>query len=640
MNSVTVALLAYKEAENLRVLLPRIIDKMTQIGADYEILVVDTRQPMDDTPQVCASFGARYVNQTGKGFANAFKTAIDHATRELFLIMDSDGSHNPDYIPEIYRKYTEDGCDIVIGSRYTEGGKTFDSKSSIVMSRILNTVFRLSLGIRAKDISTDFRLYDTHQLKAVTLENENYDVLQEVLFKLRLNKPDLKIGEVPITFEKRLYGESKRRLIPFIISYVKSLFRLTAMRVREERVLLKGGVFRFVFCAAIFAMLFCWLTAVFVGGSGSDQTRLFYARLSDFQADFTNVVGYSAGLDPYHNTVYTGLGEKAYPPLTYLITYAFSRLVNIETYNENNYFLDMYQEPLLLMMYMLYTIFVVVLLYEVFRHHTRAGRFGKAAVALALLFSRPMIASLERGNTIVLTLLFVTIFLLNYNDPRRGRREWACVSLAIAAALKMMPAMLGILLLLDRKDWKLAIRTVIYGIIAFFLPFVFLKGNLFENIAQMFRNIFENLSAYSWVHGCTFESCLRSVGIKGPSGLVAIVKYAVGAVMLAGCLVYPKQWMKLLAVAMVLVVLPSHSESYCVLYLFPALIAFLNEERHGASDWIILLAVLPVMRHIQSQALDRVMGPGLGLLVICAVMCVLAVASGIRRYKRPSAQAR
>jgi dolichol-phosphate mannosyltransferase len=111
------------------------------------------------------------------------------------------------------------------------GGKTFDAKSSIIMSKILNGVFRLFLGIKAKDISTDFRLYDTAQLKAVHLERNNYDVLQEVLLKLKLNNANYKIGEVPITFDKRVYGESKRKLIPFIISYMKTLIQLTLLRI-------------------------------------------------------------------------------------------------------------------------------------------------------------------------------------------------------------------------------------------------------------------------------------------------------------------------------------------------------------------------------------------------------------------------
>ncbi len=76
-------------------------------------------------------------------------------------------------------------------------------------------------------------MYHTEQLKKVSLTCRNYDVLQEVLLRLRLKKENkkLKIGEVPIEFDKRIYGESKRRLLPFIMSYIKTLCKLTVTRM-------------------------------------------------------------------------------------------------------------------------------------------------------------------------------------------------------------------------------------------------------------------------------------------------------------------------------------------------------------------------------------------------------------------------
>lgn len=228
---ILVALLAYNEEENLKVLIPKIREAMQTVGTAYEIEIVDTETPTDGTPQLCRQWGIRYYNQEEPGFGGAFRTAIKYADYKMFLILDSDGSHDPQFIPSMVEKYIEDNCDLVIGSRYVKGGKTFDSKTSIAMSKILNGVYRLFLGIRAKDISTDYRLYDAAQLKQLHLENMNYDVLQEVLLKLRLNNSNFKIEEVPITFEKRIYGKSKRKLIPFIISYIKTLVKLTAMRV-------------------------------------------------------------------------------------------------------------------------------------------------------------------------------------------------------------------------------------------------------------------------------------------------------------------------------------------------------------------------------------------------------------------------
>ena len=231
--AISAVLLAYKEAENLKVLLPKIKQQLDKIGEEYEIIIVDTMKPLDDTPAVCKKFGARYVNQRLPHFGGAFRTGIKAARYDKFLIMDSDGSHNPIYIPDIYKKFVS-GADVVIGSRYVKGGKTNDSKVSIIMSHILYFVFRIITGIKAKDISTDYRMYDTKQLNAVKLTCQNYDILQEVLLKMKINNRKLVVKETPIVFEKRLYGESKRQLFKFILGYVKTLFMLIGVRINAS----------------------------------------------------------------------------------------------------------------------------------------------------------------------------------------------------------------------------------------------------------------------------------------------------------------------------------------------------------------------------------------------------------------------
>ena len=233
--SVSVVILAYQEEENLRILLPKIIRNVEKVDRDYEIIVVDTAKPLDHTEDVCREYGAKYVNQRYPQFGGAFRTAIEEASKEYFLILDGDGSHDPDMIPQIYQKFVSENRDLVIGSRYVKGGKTNDSKCSILMSRILNTVFRITLGIDAKDISTDYRLYHTQMLKRVPLQCKNYDILEEVLLKMQLQKgTKLDIGEVPIEFNKRVFGESKRKLVAFIISYLKTLFYLLKVRITKK----------------------------------------------------------------------------------------------------------------------------------------------------------------------------------------------------------------------------------------------------------------------------------------------------------------------------------------------------------------------------------------------------------------------
>ena len=229
---ISVVLLSYKEAENLEVLLPQIKLNVEKCGEQYEILVIDTEKTLDATPEVCEKYGAKYINQEEPFFGGAFRTGIKYASNDKFLILDSDGSHSPKYIPRIYKKFISGHYDLVIGSRYCKGGVTNDSLSSKIMSKILNTTMRIVLGVKAKDISTDYRMYDTKQLKKVELKCNYYDVLQEVILKLKINNKKFKIGEVPIKFNKRMYGDSKRQLLKFIASYIRTVLHLITVRVK------------------------------------------------------------------------------------------------------------------------------------------------------------------------------------------------------------------------------------------------------------------------------------------------------------------------------------------------------------------------------------------------------------------------
>ncbi len=62
---LTIIIPAYLEEENLRLILPRLNDELKKIGDTFEVLVIDTMQPMDNTKDVCAMNNAHYVPQEG-----------------------------------------------------------------------------------------------------------------------------------------------------------------------------------------------------------------------------------------------------------------------------------------------------------------------------------------------------------------------------------------------------------------------------------------------------------------------------------------------------------------------------------------------------------------------------------------------
>jgi dolichol-phosphate mannosyltransferase len=230
---LSIVLPAYQEADNLRRLLPVLHEVARSLTSSYEIVVVDTEQPLDDTPAICRESGTVYVSrQGGSLYGHAIRTALKVARGHHVAFLDADGSHNPLFLPQLWAE--RDQSDLVIASRYVRGGKTENPAILIFMSLMVNVVFRTVLGLKCYDVSNSFRLYQGDPLRRLKLECDNFDIVEEILIKLSASHPGFRIKEVPFTFEKRKAGTTKRRLVAFALGYVATLIRLSRFK-RQAR---------------------------------------------------------------------------------------------------------------------------------------------------------------------------------------------------------------------------------------------------------------------------------------------------------------------------------------------------------------------------------------------------------------------
>lgn len=226
---LTVALPAYEEADNLRALLPELRRVLDGLGASYEIVVVDTPEPRDGTPEVCAAHGARHVPRVGGlRYGHAVATGIAASRGRWVVFMDADGSHEPEQVARLWEARHD--ADLVIASRYTRGGRTDNPAALVAMSLAVNLAFRVALGLRCADVSNSFRLYRGDDLRALTLSCQNFDVVEELLVRITLDRPGYRVLEIPAAFRTRRAGVTKRELVPFVRSYVGTLRRLRAVQ--------------------------------------------------------------------------------------------------------------------------------------------------------------------------------------------------------------------------------------------------------------------------------------------------------------------------------------------------------------------------------------------------------------------------
>lgn len=231
--TISVVLPAYQEAENLKNILPNIHKVLSEV--DHEILVIDTMEPMDNTPEICMENNTRYVSRTGGNlYGDAIRTGFASSTGKYTVIMDADGSHDPKEILNFLKVMQQGQTDLVIGSRYCKGGYTDNNFILRFMSWALNVTYRVLFGLKVKDVSDSFRMYKTEQIQKLQFECDNFDIVEEILIKLSYTFHPYVIRELPISFNKRAAGESKRDLVKFIISYLKTIQKL--LRIKRNTV--------------------------------------------------------------------------------------------------------------------------------------------------------------------------------------------------------------------------------------------------------------------------------------------------------------------------------------------------------------------------------------------------------------------
>ncbi|SVC27280.1 uncharacterized protein METZ01_LOCUS280134, partial [marine metagenome] len=237
---LSIVLPAYLEQENLGMLLPRLFHTVNNFESNFEVLVIDTNTPLDSTKSICEQFGAKYINRVGGNtFGNAIRTGIAEAKGKYVIFMDSDGSHTPEFIKDLYEKRCENS--VVIASRYIDGGFTDNHKTLVWMSRALNAIYSNVLRLKLKDVSNNFKLYDAKLLKNLELNCNNFDIVQEIIYKIIRHNKNVTLTEIPYSFKQRMFGHTKRNLIAFIFTFGSTLLRLLLSDLRID-LLLKYSV--------------------------------------------------------------------------------------------------------------------------------------------------------------------------------------------------------------------------------------------------------------------------------------------------------------------------------------------------------------------------------------------------------------
>lgn len=220
---------ALNEGDNLKLLLPELRTTLEKLGVALEILVVDGGST-DDTRATSESGGARFLRQSCDGYGNALSEGFGAVRGEYVLTMDADYSHEPSFIETLWKARAS--ADVLIASRYVNGGSADMSRLRSMLSRILNGVYRTVLDLPYRDLSSGFRLYRRSALRGISPVGRGFDFLPELL--VLLYAQGFQITELPFDYRPRKEGRSHAKLLRFGWTYLRTLLRLRRLRVSVQ----------------------------------------------------------------------------------------------------------------------------------------------------------------------------------------------------------------------------------------------------------------------------------------------------------------------------------------------------------------------------------------------------------------------
>lgn len=227
---LSIILPTYNESENIVEILKTIKTCLPK-NMKSEVIVVDDNSPdgtgilVQEYANVIKSIDYMVniiIRKNTTGLSSAILRGIKSSLGKIIIVMDSDFSHPPQHISKLVSMLNNSNSDIVIASRYVNGGKITNwPMNRKLMSRIATLMAKKSLKIKVADPMSGFFAFKRKIISNLIFDAIGYKLLLEILVKAK----NIVVSESPYTFTNRKLGYSKLNFFT-ILNYIKMVLKL------------------------------------------------------------------------------------------------------------------------------------------------------------------------------------------------------------------------------------------------------------------------------------------------------------------------------------------------------------------------------------------------------------------------------
>lgn len=339
---------------------------------------------------------------------------------------------------------------------------------------------------------------------------------------------------------------------------------------------IKKDPFKYIFFIVGFLFIIIFFLSIILTHGDSVKHYLFSDQKDTFM-DFFNSIYDTIGRHPYQNGV-------IYPPICYVIYYIFSRFIPIEIFSgSNKMMLKLNQGPMLsILIYLILEILFFILLCKKVK---KGKEIEKNLFVFLMLLSVPFLFAFERGNIIFVLLILLIMFFAFKDSKNKVLKELSLISLACSAAIKIYPAIFGLVLIKEKK-FKEINRVIIYGLILFFMPFIFFGG--FGEVIQFYKNITGATASFNEdfiINKINFSTVADTIAnlLSIPQNCINIIfKIFIILIFITSCinaLISNSKWKTTALLCCLMIGIPGISFTYTAIFLVIPLIYFLDEKK-------------------------------------------------------------
>ena len=205
---LSVIIPVFNERNTIREIVKRVMDSPSVI----EIVIVDdgstdgTRDILEDLKSNKMIRVILHKANIGKGAA--VRTGINAVQGDLIIIQDADLEYDPRDYPLLLQPIQENIADVVYGSRFLGGARRPIYFWNMVANKILTFTTNILYNNILSDMETGYKLFKRDVVKDIQIKAKGFNFEPE--FTAKLLKHGVRIYEVPIRFNPRLYSEGKK----------------------------------------------------------------------------------------------------------------------------------------------------------------------------------------------------------------------------------------------------------------------------------------------------------------------------------------------------------------------------------------------------------------------------------------------